>query len=161
MRPVRTDEQLRDFETLMHRMRALRTGGATTAQMATTLNREGFVPPKRSRPFRKELVGQLLDRQGLGDERRVPEMLGPDEWWLGTLARTLQMSPMKRRDWVVRGWLHARKSPAQGVWIVWADAEEVARVEHLLRQSRRGVNVYPAVCKTPRPRPNAPVGERS
>lgn len=161
IRPVRTYAQLRDFATLMRRLRALRTEGATTAQIATTRNREGFVPPKRYRPFSKELVGQLLDRQGLGDERRVPEMLGPDEWWLGTLARTLQMSPMKLRDWVVRGWLHARKSPAQGFWIVWADAEEVARVGHLLMQSRRGVNVYPAACTMPKSRPHALVGERS
>ena len=161
IRPVRTYEQLRDFETLMGRIRALRTGGATTAQIATTLNREGLVPPKRYRPFSKELVGQLLERQGLGDERCVPEMLGPDEWWLGTLAQTLQMSPMKLREWVVRGWLHARKSPAQGLWIVWADAEEVARVGQLLMQSRRGVNGYPAACTTPKLHPPAPVGERS
>jgi hypothetical protein len=118
-------------------------------------------PPKRYRPFRKELVGHLLDRQGLGDERRVPAMLGPDEWWLGTLARTFQLSPMQLRDGVVRGWLPARTSPAQGLWIVWANAEEVARVGHLLRQSRRGVNVYPAACTTPKPRLNAPAGERS
>ena len=76
MRPVRTYEQLRDFETLMRRIRALRTGGATTAQIATTLNSEGFVPPKRYRPFSKELVGQLLDSQGLGDERGVPDDAG-------------------------------------------------------------------------------------
>ena len=161
IRPVRTYEQLRDFETLMRRIRTLRTGGATTAQIATTLNREGFVPPKRYRPFSKELIGQLLDRQGLGDERRVPEMLGPDEWWLGALARALQSAPMKLRDWVVRGWLHARKSPAQGLWIVWADAEEMARVGQLLTQSRRGVNVYPAACTAPKPRSDETADARS
>jgi len=160
MRPVRTYAQLRDCETLMHRIRALRTEGATTAQIATTLTREGFVPPKRYRPFSKELVGQLLARQGLGDERRVPAMLGPDEWWLGALARTLQMPATKLREWVVRGWLHARQSPAQGLWIVWADREEVARVGHLLVQSRRGINAYPASCTTPKPRPPAVSGRR-
>ena len=64
IRPVRTYAQLRDVDTLMGRIRALRTGGATTAQIATTLNAEGFVPPKRYRPFSKELVCQLLERQG-------------------------------------------------------------------------------------------------
>jgi DNA invertase Pin-like site-specific DNA recombinase len=160
-RPVRTYAQLRDVDTLMHRIRELRTEGATTAQIATTLNAEGFVPPKRYRPFSKELVCQLLERQGLGDERRVPTLLGPDEWWLGNLARVLQMSPMKLRDWAVRGWLHARKSPAQGLWMVWADAAEVARVGQLLTHSRRGVNVYPTACTTPKPRPDAPAGERN
>lgn len=161
IRPVRTYAQLRDVDTLMRRIRELRTQGATTAQIATTLNTEGFVPPKRYRPFSKELVCQLLERQGLGDERRVPTLLGPDEWWLGDLARAFQMSPMKLREWVVRGWVHARKSPAQGLWIVWADAEEVARVGQLLTQSRRGVTGYPAACITPKPRPHAPVGARS
>lgn len=91
----------------------------------------------------------------------MPALLGPDEWWLGDLARALQMSPMKLRDWVVRGWLHARQSPAQGLWIVWADPEEQARLGHLRTQSQRGANAYPASCTTPKPRPNAPAGERS
>ncbi len=160
-RPVRTYAQLRDSDTLMRRIRELRTGGATTAQIATTLKTEGFVPPKRSRPFSKELVCQLLERQGLGDERRVPALLGPDEWWLGDLARALQMSPMKLREWGVRGWLHARQSPAQGLWIVWADPEERARLGHLLTQSQRGGNASPASCTPPKPRPHAPAGDRS
>jgi hypothetical protein len=71
------------------------------------------------------------------------------------------MSPMKRREWGVRGWLHARKSPAQGLWIVWADPEERARVRQLLTQSRRGMTGYPAANTTPKPRPNDPPGERS
>ena len=91
----------------------------------------------------------------------MPPLLGPDEWWLGDLARALQMSPMQLRDWGVRGWLHARQSPAQGVWIVWADAEEVARVGQLLTQSRRGVHGYPAACTTPKQQPHTPAGERS
>jgi hypothetical protein len=161
IRPVRTYAQLRDVDTLMQRIRELRTGGATTAQLATTLNTEGFVPPKRYRPFSKALVCQLLARQGLGDERHAPALLGPDEWWLGALARVLQMSPMKLRDWVVRGWLHARKSPAQGLWIVWADAEERARLGQLLTQSQRGANAYPMSCTTPKPHPSVPAGERS
>jgi len=64
IRPVRTSAQLRDGDILMRRIRALRTGGATTAQIATTLNTEGCVPPKRYRPFSKALVCQLLARQG-------------------------------------------------------------------------------------------------
>jgi DNA invertase Pin-like site-specific DNA recombinase len=161
LRPVRTYAQLRDVDTLMRRIRELRMGGATTAQIAMALNTEGFVPPKRYRPFSKELVCQLLERQGLGDERRVATLLGPDEWWLGDLARTLQMSPMNLREWVVRGWLHARKSPAQGLWIVWANREERARLGQLLTQSQRGAHAYPASWTTPQPRPPAGTGGRS
>jgi hypothetical protein len=70
-------------------------------------------------------------------------MVGPDEWWLQALARTLPVSPMQRRDWAVRGWLHARKSPAPGFWMVWAAVEEVARLRPLLVYSQRGMNGYP------------------
>jgi hypothetical protein len=153
IRPVRTYAQLRDVETLMRRIRAWRTEGATTVPMATGLNRDGVVPPQRDRPFSTALVGPRLDRQGLGDERRVPAMLGPDEWWLSALARTVQRPATTLREWVVRGWLHARQSPAQGVGMVWADAEEMARVGHLLAQSRRGMNADPASFTTPKPRP--------
>jgi hypothetical protein len=64
IRPVRTYVPLRDVDTLMHRIRALRMGGATTAQMAMPLHTAGFVPPKRYRPFRKALLCPLLERQG-------------------------------------------------------------------------------------------------
>jgi hypothetical protein len=47
IRPVRTYAQLRAVATLMRRIRELRMGGATTAQIAIALNTEGFVPPKR------------------------------------------------------------------------------------------------------------------
>ena len=91
----------------------------------------------------------------------MPALLEPDEWWLGNLAQTLQMSPMKLREWVVRGWVHARKSPAQGLWIVWADPEERARLGQLLTQSQRGANAYPTFYTTPKPRPSTPAGARS
>jgi len=44
----------------------------------------------------------------------VPARLGPAEGWLGERARVGQLSPRQRRDGVVRGWLHARTSPAHG-----------------------------------------------
>ena len=47
VRPVRSYEQLRDFDKLMDRIVALRHEGHTAAQIADCLNREGFSPPKR------------------------------------------------------------------------------------------------------------------
>ena len=71
------------------------------------------------------------------------------------LARKLTMSHLKLQDWVMRGWLHGRKTPLQGRWILWADQEEVERLHQLLTQSRRGVNAYTSVLKTPKARPQA------
>lgn len=91
----------------------------------------------------------------------MPALLEPDEWWLGNLARTLQMSPMQLREWGVRGWGHARTSPAQGLWMVWADPEARARLGQLLTQSQRGAKAYPVSDTTPTPRPSTPAGARS
>ena len=68
------------------------------------------------------MVRQLLKRRGLiGSERTHDELLGQDEWWLADLARELQMSHLKLRDWVIRGWVHSRQTAVQGCWILWAD----------------------------------------
>ena len=97
---------------------------------------------------------QLLKRRSLiGNERSHDELLREDEWWLTDLARELEMSHLKLRDWATRQWLHSRKTPVQGRWILWADHDEVSRLRQLLDQSRRGVNAYSNDLKTPKKRP--------
>ena len=101
-------------------------------------------------------VHQLLKRRGLiGDERSHDQLLGKDEWWLTDLARKLKMSHLKLRDWASRGWVHSRKTPVQGYWILWADKEDVQRLRQLLAESRRGINAYASDLKTPKKRPVA------
>jgi hypothetical protein len=64
------------------------------------------------------------------------------------LARELGVSGGKLRDWVSRGWLHARRVSAHGPWIVWADGRERARLRRLVAQSRRGMAGYPESMTT-------------
>jgi hypothetical protein len=133
----------------------LRQAGHTAAQIAARLNAEGFYPPKRDGQFTAPVVYQLLKRRALiGNERAHDELLGAHEWWLTDLARQLQMSHLKLGDWARRGWVHSRKTPIQGRWILWADSDEVARLRQLLAQSRRGVNAYTSQLRTPKERPN-------
>lgn len=156
VRPVATYAQLRDFESLMGRVVELREAGHAAPQIAAALNAEGFYPPKRGGPFTTPVVHQLLKRRGLiGNERRHDELLGPNEWWIADLARALNMSHMKLRDWSVRGWVHCRKTPVQGYRIVWADKDEIRRLKKLLADSRRGVNEYTNELKTPKKKPPA------
>ena len=155
-RPVATYAQLRDFERLMDRVVQLRQTGHTTQHIAECLNAEGFAPPKRTGAFTLPVIYQLLKRRALiGNERSHNELLGPDEWWLTDLARKLAMSHLKLRDWAMRGWLHGRKTPLQGRWILWADHDEVERLRQLLTQSHRGVNAYTSILKTPKALPQA------
>jgi hypothetical protein len=100
------------------------------------------------------VVHQLLKRRGLiGNERSHGELLGRGEWWLADLAGELQMSHLKLRDWAVRGWVHSRRTPVQGYWILGADKDEVKRLRKLLSESRRGVNAYASELRTPKRRP--------
>lgn len=154
VRPVATYAQLHNFEALLARVEQLRAEGHAAAHIAEQLNSEGFYPPKRDAEFTVPVVYQLLKRRGLiGNEGSHAELLATDEWWLADLARRLGMSHMKLRDWAVRGWVHGRQTPIQRRWIVWADADEVARLDQLIEQSHRGVNAYSSLLRTPKPRP--------
>ena len=103
------------------------------------------------------MIYQLLKRRGLiGNERHHDDQLGKDEWWLTELARKLQMSNDKLRDWTVRGWVLCRKTPLQGYRVLWADSEEVERLTKLLAQSRRGIQGYTDDLTTPKARPKQP-----
>jgi hypothetical protein len=154
IRSVATYAQLRDFDLLMSRIVELREEGCAAPEIAECLNSEGFYPPKRRGKFTAPVVYQLLKRRALiGNERDHKELIGEDEWWLTDLARELKMTHMKLRDWVNRGWVHGRKTPIQGRWILWADEDEVSRLHDLLLQSQRGVNAYTSDLKTPKERP--------
>jgi hypothetical protein len=137
----------------MDRVAELREQRHTSPEIADKLNKEGFAPPKRRGQFNGPVIHQLLKRRGLiGNERSHDELLGEHEWWIADLARKLEMNYMKLRDWAVRGWVHARKTPIQGYWIVWADKEEIARLRELLSRSRRGTNHYQSELTTPKSR---------
>jgi DNA invertase Pin-like site-specific DNA recombinase len=152
VRPVQFYEQLRDFDKLMDRIVQLRHEGSTAAQIADCLNREGFNPPKRCGVFYPELVHQLLTRRGLANERTYDGQLGPYEWWLRDLARAIPMSADKLADWARRGWLHSRKTPAQRLWVLWADKQELKRLRKLTALSHRGVVEYPSELTMPKKR---------
>ena len=158
VRPVKSYEQLRDFDKLMDRIAALRREGHTAAQIADTLNREGFIPPKRRGEFFPELVRQLLSRRGLANEKTYAGPLGPHEWWLPRLADEIPVSAGKVADWARRGWLHSRKTPAQRLWILWADKQELRRLRKLAALSHRGVVEYPAELTKPKDRSRAEGG---
>ncbi len=152
LRPVRSYEQLRDFDKLMDRITTLRRDGKTTVQIAEALNREGFITPKWRGAFSSEIVNQLLKRRGLANEKTYTDPLGPHEWWLAKLADEIPVSAGKLADWARRGWLHSRRTPAQNLWVLWADEPEVQRLRKLTALSHRGVAEYPPELTTPQER---------
>jgi DNA invertase Pin-like site-specific DNA recombinase len=154
VRPVQFYEQLRDFDTLMARVVALRQEGHTAAQIADCLNREGFSPPKRCDVFSPELVHKLLSRHGVRTQITYDAQLGPYEWWLPKLAEQIPVSAGKLAGWARQGWLHSRKTPVKRRWVLWADKAELKRLRKLAAVSHRGIVEYPAELTAPRERHN-------
>jgi DNA invertase Pin-like site-specific DNA recombinase len=152
VRPVRCYESLRDFEQLCQRLVDLRKDGLNAKEMADKLNQEGFAPPRRSGSFSKEVVRQLLCRYGLSNEKTCMPPLDSHEWWLPELARELKMPAAKLRLWLERGWLHGRQTPAQHLWVVWADRDELKRLRKLVARSGLGVTRMPRELTTPKDR---------
>ena len=157
VRPVPRYEQLSNYRQLRERLDGLRREHLSLAALAERLNQEGFRPPKRSRLFTAASVAHLLAQSGRsGRQPRALEaagLLGESEWLLGDLARKLGMPQATLHRWVRVGWVHARQlTTGGGHWIIWADADELARLEQL-RTCPRGWSAEPVLTKLTQPKP--------
>lgn len=151
LRPVRKYGQLRDFDLLVKRIRELQGAGHSNAKIANHLNQEGFRPPRNALVFSKELIHQLVSRLGIQGESPKTIVLGPDECWESSLARQLKMPQPTLHKWVLRGWVHHRRSPMRGFYILWADAKELRRLQRLRAQTKvQHKGPYPPHLTAPR-----------
>jgi len=150
VRPVLHYEQLRDYDRLIGRVTEWWREGNTASQIAEKLNDEGFRTPKKRDGYNKALVQRMLSRRGLQRKAIAHEQIGSNEWWLPKLADKLHVSANKLRSWVVRGWVNGRKTSWQGLWVVWADAQERKRLLRLGTGSKRGIVSYPVSWTKPK-----------
>jgi DNA invertase Pin-like site-specific DNA recombinase len=159
-RPVQTYEQLSNYDELVARIDALRAQRKTLSEIATTLNTEGFHPPKRSRQFTKAILSGFLRNRGVRTgplPRSVTDEqhLEPDEWWLADLAAELTMPIATLHRWRRVGWVTSRKvAAAGGRWAIYGDAHELHRLRRLRDSPRGWPQVYPTELTTPKPKPN-------
>jgi hypothetical protein len=121
---------------LKSRLGELHEKGLSAAEIAASLNREGFRPPKRTERFQAGMIHRLLSDCGLTQRRRTPEedrkSLGSDEWFLNDLAAHLEIPEETMHRWRRVGWIHARKrDEPRGRWILWADPSELERLRRL------------------------------
>ncbi|MDA1018429.1 MAG: recombinase family protein, partial [Planctomycetota bacterium] len=155
-RPVQTYEQLSNYGELVRRVEALRAAGKTLAEIASTLNGEGFHPPKRSQRFTKEVIHHFLRERAVRTgvvpcsvdrEHRLAE----HEWWLASLAAELKMPIATLHRWQRVGWLNSRKvAEAGGRWAIYADADELDRLRRLRNSPRGWPQPYPQDLITPK-----------
>jgi hypothetical protein len=137
-RPVAQFSQLSYYDDLLRRAENLRRDGKTLQQVADTLNAEGWHPATRSATFSMSMVDRLLASKepdhGTHPPSPPPANLEANEWTLPALADQLGMSRHTLADWAQHGRVQARKVPSawpQGVWLIRADADELARLAML------------------------------
>jgi hypothetical protein len=131
VRPLGCYTQLRDYDLLIQRIKTLYEEGKSVPAIAERLNQEGFVPPRRRGVFTVGALFPVIQRLGLVGELSRDDLLGPDEWWIRDLAARLKAPTPKVHYWVTQGWVHSRKTPSGKHWIVWADDDELKRLEQL------------------------------
>jgi hypothetical protein len=134
VRPVGRYTQLRDYDLLVERIKTLHREGNSLPAIADKLNTEGFTPPRRRGNFSRYTLNAMMSSLGLVGELQREGILGPDEWWVPNLATRLEMSVPKIYYWIKQKWVHSRRTSAERHWIVWADDEELKRLEELRGQ---------------------------
>jgi len=157
-RPVQTYKQLSNYDELVQRIDTLRAARKTLSEIATTLNHEGFHPPKRSRRFTQGILSRFLRERGIrtGTLPRsvtTEQHLIANEWWLADLAAELAMPIATMHRWQRVGWVTSRKvTAAGGRWAIYADADELHRLRRLRDSPRGWPQPYPTELTTPKPK---------
>ena len=138
VRPVRRYDQTADFVRLKARLAELKVLGRSYAEIAVSLNDEGFQPANQAARFDQAIVGRLAkkfcaDLTSVG--RRAPVQCANEEWTIVALARELCIPRTTLQTWKDRGWLCvARRLPGvRGQIIYWADDRELDRLRRLRR----------------------------
>jgi hypothetical protein len=154
-RPVGRYDQRADYPLLVRRLRELCRKRLSSSEIAEKLNGEGFRPPKRTDHFTGSMVLRLTSQLGLTRRKRdgSRDGLGKDEYRPGGLAKKLGVKRDTVRRWMRVGWLNLRKD-GEGRHVIWADADELARLLELHRLPRTWVNkARLAELKKPKQRP--------
>jgi hypothetical protein len=140
-RPLGRYSQEGSHAPLFSRLKELCSKGLSCAEMARTLNAEGFRPARRAQGFKGAMVLRLRQQWGLsgGSRHGSKEGLGKQEYRPGGLAKKLGVPLDTIKRWLRRGWVNVRQDE-RGHHIVWADADELRRLRQLHRLGPSAAN---------------------
>jgi hypothetical protein len=125
----------------------------SAAQTAAILNAKGYSPVDPHNRFTRTMVRDSLVKLGLRGEKEDDSLLSASAWWIRDLAQEVGMPWLTLRDWALKGWVHGRQTNVQKRWILWADEEEVERLQRLRSAHTHVFLAYPKELTTPKPRP--------
>jgi hypothetical protein len=135
IRPVARVKALSTYAAMLARVVDLHRSGTGCADIAATLNREAWQPPKRRDTFNAPMVRRLLTAAGVIEPgrrrpRTIPERQ-PDEWTIRELAEELGVPQSTLYHWMQTGRLPSRsvRAGAGSATLVTADAATIANLK--------------------------------
>lgn len=149
-RSVQKFDQLDGYQNLIDRALGLALSGRSAPEIAETLQPEGYLCPRQMRAISASMVNKLLLQDPPAHKQlNAPDLL-PDQWLAVDLARRLSIPTKRLKDWVTRGWAVAAQRPHGRVWVIIANAQEVARLQALARlQMGQGSPLPPKELRIP------------
>jgi len=151
-RTVMQFHQLEAYEQLIDRVLELTLAGQRPPQVAATLEREGFHSPRSDSPISPMMVQKLLLDHPRCREQLTNPSLETHHWRSADLAHELDIPEKRLKDWVTRGWASAIQRPFGRVWIIYADEQELQRLQQLAScQTGQGRRVATEKLRTPNP----------
>lgn len=147
-RSVGSFDKLEDAPVILNRVLELRHRGYSSFAIAKLLNEEKYRSTQGG-AFTKPIVTSLLKRLRKSGHDTTKQ--SNDYWKLTQLASRLQIKKETLNTWRVRGWVHA--SEHGGHWLLWADDEELKRLENLVSYRRTKFSNTPTELTTPKRKP--------
>jgi excisionase family DNA binding protein len=133
MRPVARLTALSTYNSLVERAADLRRAGHSSAEIAETLNLEGWRPAKRRNTFNRPMVHHLLIKAGVIKpkyrRRKTQIARQPNEWTIRELAEQIGVPESTLYTWVRKGHLRSRIMKAGRTILVHADPAAIAELK--------------------------------
>lgn len=147
-RAVGKFEQLESAGEIRARIVDLKQQGYTHEAAAQQLNAEQFRSPGGG-AFTSPIISQLCRKfRAEGSLQRGATT--SDHWKLGELAVQLGIPSATLSTWRRRGWVHSDRVGDR--WILWADQEDLRRLQRLADHQRTGLQPTPPSLTTPKKR---------
>jgi Recombinase zinc beta ribbon domain len=146
IRPVAKLTQLSYYTELLTRATELKQAGKDFAEIADTLNREGFKPPKRQEAFNKGMIHALLVPTGIisSNKKTRSQQVNrmPNEWTFRELSQKINIPEPTLYRWMQKEMLIVRRVKEvshNGIWLITADEKEIKRLESLKNQPKQWI----------------------
>jgi hypothetical protein len=141
-RSVQSYEQSADMEALRQRIRELNAAQQIDAEIASTLNAEGYRTARLHRPFTGNMVWLLREKWDIPTVKINGKEHNPAQWEDGSYsvegaAARLGVHPSTIHHWLKVGKLMGYQLAKGMPWKVYLTEEDVTRLQEWLRRARR------------------------